>query len=153
MRVLLQRVTSGAVEVGGQCVGAVDAGLVALVGITHEDNAAIVDAMAQKVVHVRVFDDEDGKMNRSVLDVQGGVLVVSQFTLYANARSGRRPDYMQAARPEHAEPLVTRFVEQVRQAGVVQVSTGVFGAMMQVTIHNDGPVTLWLDSATLAQQP
>jgi D-tyrosyl-tRNA(Tyr) deacylase len=147
MRVLLQRVTHGHVSVDGQIVGSVERGFVALVGITHTDTQAIVAQLAAKTVNLRVFDDEAGKMNRSALDVGAGILVVSQFTLYANARNGRRPDYIQAAKPDQAAPLVDYFVERLRAEGITHVSTGVFGAMMQVHIENDGPVTIWLDSA------
>lgn len=146
MRVLLQRVTQGSVRVADEMVGQIGHGYVALVGITHTDTAAVVDAMAHKIVHLRVFDDENGKMNRSVLDVRGAVLVVSQFTLYASTRSGRRPDYLAAARSDAAEPLIARLMQQLAQQGI-SVAGGRFGAMMQVAIHNDGPVTIWLDSA------
>lgn len=149
MRVLLQRVSRGSVAVADVIVGQVQQGYVALVGITPEDMPALVTAMAQKVVTLRLFDDEQGKMNLSLRDVTGGVLVVSQFTLYANARGGRRPDYMAAARPEQAAPLIEQFVADLRAAGIASVETGRFGAMMQVSLVNDGPVTLWLDSADL----
>jgi D-aminoacyl-tRNA deacylase len=146
MRVLLQRVTCGSVTVGGKAVGAVDDGYVALVGVTHTDTETHADILARKVAVLRVFDDEQGKMNRSILDIGGGVLVISQFTLYANAKGQRRPSYMQAARPEQAAPLVDYFCSRLRAEGVQRVETGMFGAMMQVEIHNDGPVTIWLDS-------
>lgn len=147
MRVLLQRVTRGSVMVDGKVAGAVDDGYVALVGVTHDDTEAQASALARKVAVLRVFDDEQGKMNRSLLDIGGGVLVVSQFTLYADARGQRRPSYVQAARPEQAAPLVEYFCDRLRAEGVQRVETGVFGAMMQVDIQNDGPVTIWLDSA------
>ncbi len=146
MRVLLQRVSSGSVTVEGQIVGAVERGYVALVGVTHSDTAADADALARKTVHLRVFEDEAGKMNRSLLDCGGGVLVVSQFTLYADTRRGRRPAFTEAARPELAAPLVERFAQTLRDEGVPSVQMGVFGAMMQVAIHNDGPVTIMLES-------
>jgi D-tyrosyl-tRNA(Tyr) deacylase len=149
MRAILQRVTKGSVTVEGQLTGQIDQGLVVLLGVTHDDTPAQADFLAQKTAQIRIFDDGEGKMNRSVLDVGGGVLVVSQFTLYANAKGGRRPDYLAAARPEHAEPLVSRYVEQLRKNGVARVETGIFRAMMQVEIHNDGPVTILLDTATL----
>ncbi|XWX03514.1 D-aminoacyl-tRNA deacylase [Aggregatilineales bacterium SYSU G02658] len=152
MRVLVQRVSSGCVVVEGQVVGAIGAGFVLLVGITHSDTPAVAEAMAQKVAHLRVFDDDAGKMNRSLLDVGGAALVVSQFTLYANARGGRRPDYLQAARPEQAALLIARF-ESVLAALGVAVQRGQFGAMMQVQIVNEGPVTLWLDSQELGITP
>jgi len=150
MRVLLQRVTKGHVSVETSIVGSVDQGFVALVGITHGDTKAIVETLAAKTVTLRVFDDDAGKMNKSALDVGAGVLVVSQFTLYANARNGRRPDYIQAAKPDQAAPLVEYFVERLRAEGITHVATGIFGAMMQVHIENDGPVTIWLDSADFA---
>lgn len=149
MRVLLQRVSSGSVTVEDRIVGAVDRGLVALVGITHDDTPVIVDQMAQKTATLRIFEDGEGKMNLSVRDISGGVLVVSQFTLYADARKGRRPSYTDAARPEYAKPLVARFADSLRAEGITRVETGVFGAMMHVQIANEGPVTLWLDSASL----
>jgi len=146
MRVLLQRVSSGSVTVDGQIVGEVGRGYVALVGVTHADTPADADALARKTVHLRVFEDEAGKMNRSLLDCGGGVLVVSQFTLYADTRRGRRPAFTEAARPELAAPLVERFAQTLRDEGVSAVQMGVFGAMMQVAIHNDGPVTIMLES-------
>lgn len=146
MRVILQRVRSGRVLVDGAVVGAVDVGFVALVGVTHADTPAEALLLARKTAHLRVFEDEAGKMNRSALEVGAGVLVVSQFTLYADARKGRRPSFVDAARPEVAEPLVTQFADALRAEGVAPVAMGVFGAMMRVEIHNDGPVTITLDS-------
>ena len=146
MRVLLQRVTAGSVTVAGETTGAIKTGFVALVGVTHSDTEAQAEKLAQKTANLRVFADAQGKMNLSLLDVDGGALVVSQFTLYADARKGRRPSYIQAAPPELAEPLVRRFAECLSQAGVSRVEHGVFGAMMQLRIHNDGPVTILLDS-------
>ena len=147
MRVLLQRVTRGSVTVEGKVTGTVDGGYVALVGITHVDTGSHAEILARKVAVLRVFDDEQGRMNRSILDTGGGVLVISQFTLYADAKGQRRPSYMQAARPEQAAPLVEYFCDRLRAEGIQRIETGVFGAMMQVEIHNDGPVTIWLDSA------
>ena len=146
MRVLLQRVTAGSVQVDGEVTGAIAGGFVALVGVTHADTEAEAEKLANKTANLRVFSDSDGKMNRSLLDVAGGVLVVSQFTLYADARKGRRPSYIHAASPDVAEPLVRRFADCLAVAGVQQIEHGVFGALMQVTIHNDGPVTIMLDS-------
>ncbi len=146
MRVLLQRVTSGRVVVAGETTGEIEQGFVALVGLTHADTRADVERLAHKTANLRVFSDQQDKMNRSLLDIGGGVLVVSQFTLYADARKGRRPSYIQAARPEQAEPLVRYYADCLRQAGVTRVEQGVFGAMMQVVIHNDGPVTIMLDT-------
>lgn len=146
MRVLLQRVTSGRVVVAGETTGEIEQGFVALVGLTHADTRADAKRLAHKTANLRVFSDEQGKMNRSLLDIGGGVLVVSQFTLYADARKGRRPSYIHAARPQQAEPLVRYYAERLQQEGVKRVEQGVFGAMMQVVIHNDGPVTIMLDT-------
>ncbi len=150
MRVVLQRVRAGSVHVDGVQVGAVAHGFVALVGITHADSEDDVLLLARKTAHLRVFDDEDGRMNRSVLDVGGGVLVISQFTLYADMRRGRRPGFTDAALPDSARPLVDRYAQALRDEGIARVETGVFGAMMHVEIHNNGPVTLLLDSREFA---
>lgn len=150
MRVLLQRVTRGSVVVAGEQVGAVAGGFVALVGAGEGDDEAVARLLARKTAHLRVFDDEAGKMNRSVLETGGGVLVISQFTLYADVRRGRRPSFTGAAHPSIAAPLVDVYAAALRAEGVARVETGVFGAMMQVEIHNDGPVTIWLDSAELS---
>lgn len=149
MRAILQRVTSGSVTVDNKITGQIDQGLVVLLGVTYDDTNSQADFLAKKTAQLRIFDDGKGRMELSVLDVGGGVLVVSQFTLYANAKGGRRPDYLAAARPEHAEPLVSRYIEQLRANGVQRVETGIFRAMMHVEIHNDGPVTILLDTATL----
>ncbi len=146
MRVILQRVSKGSVTVEGKIMGSVENGYVALVGITHEDTNAIVEAMAKKTAHLRVFEDAEGKMNLSLLDVGGGVLVVSQFTLYADMRRGRRPSFIDAASPAQAAPMVQYFGECLQAEGVSAIGFGVFGAMMHVEIHNDGPVTIILDS-------
>lgn len=145
MRVVLQRVTAGSVTVDGRVVGQIGSGFVALAGITHADTPDIVAKMAEKVANLRVFSDEAGKMNRSVLAVGGEILAISQFTLYADARRGRRPGYTDAAPPEIAEPLIDYFVEQLRGQGIKKIAAGVFGADMQVDIHNDGPVTIILE--------
>lgn len=149
MRVLLQRVSQGRVTVEGNVTGEIAQGFVALVGITHEDTQDEVEFLARKTANLRVFEDEDGKMNRSLLDVDGGVLVVSQFTLYADARKGRRPSFVNSAAPDKAKPLVDYFAEQLLELGVKRVESGVFGAMMSVDIFNDGPVTIMLDTAEL----
>jgi D-tyrosyl-tRNA(Tyr) deacylase len=149
MRVLLQRVSEAAVSVDGCTVGAIGPGLVLLVGIGRMDDAAVVQRLAEKVASLRIFNDEAGRFNRSLLDVGGGALVVSQFTLYADARKGRRPSFTDAAAPQTAAPLCEVFAAALRQCGVDPVATGVFGAHMHVTIHNDGPVTIWLDSETV----
>jgi D-aminoacyl-tRNA deacylase len=147
MRVVLQKVRRGSVTVDGQITGAVETGYVALVGITHTDTQAEVELLARKTAHLRVFEDDQGKMNLSLLEVGGGVLVISQFTLYADARRGRRPGFTDAARPETAAPLVQYYGERLLAEGVGHVQYGVFGAMMLVEILNDGPITILLDSA------
>ena len=150
MRCLLQRVTQAAVRVEGQVVGEIGTGFAILLGIGDGDTDQELERLVGKVVNLRVFPDEAGKLNRSLLEVGGEALVVSQFTLYADMRKGRRPSFVQAAAPELAEALVERFAARLRELGVGRVATGRFGAAMQVEIHNDGPVTLWLDSAELA---
>ncbi len=149
MRVVLQRVARGSVTVDGRVVGAVGEGFVALVGVTHTDTERQAELLARKTAHLRVFEDEQGKLNRSVLEVGGGVLVISQFTLYADARRGRRPAFVDAARPEQAEPLVMAYGRYLQEQGVTQVAYGVFGALMTVEIINQGPVTIILDSEAL----
>jgi D-tyrosyl-tRNA(Tyr) deacylase len=144
MRALLQRVRKAKVRVRGESVGAIDQGLAVFLGVTQKDGEEEARWLAKKIASLRIFEDEAGKMNLSVKDVDGEVLVVSQFTLYGDARKGRRPSFTDAARPEHAEPLVELFSEQLRELGI-PVSTGEFGAGMQVEIHNDGPVTLMLE--------
>lgn len=149
MRVVLQRVQRGEVSIAGQVVGEIGPGLVALIGVTQGDGAAQVEKLAQKIANLRVFEDERGKMNLSALDIGAGILVVPQFTLYADCRRGRRPSFAQAAPPDVAEPLIERFVETLREIGVAQVETGAFGMHMLVKIHNDGPVTIILDTEEL----
>jgi D-aminoacyl-tRNA deacylase len=149
MRVVLQRVTRGSVTVAGQVVGAVDRGYVALVGVTQGDTESNADLLAKKTAHLRVFEDSEGKMNLSALEVGGGVLVISQFTLYADARKGRRPSFIDAAAPAVAAPLVERYAASLRAEGIARVENGIFGAMMTVEIINDGPVTILLDTAEL----
>jgi D-aminoacyl-tRNA deacylase len=144
MRALLQRVSQAQVEVAGEVVGAIGKGFVVLLGVRHDDGEDEAIWMAQKVAGLRLFEDEAGKMNLSLADVGGSVLVVSQFTLYGDARKGRRPSFSDAARPELAEPLVGTFVAGLRDAGLT-VATGRFGAKMEVVIHNDGPVTLLVE--------
>lgn len=148
MRVLLQRVSRASVTVDEKVVGRIGPGLLVLLGVGHGDGEAQVKTLADKIVHLRIFEDDEGKMNRSLLDTGGQALVVSQFTLYADARRGRRPGYTDAAPPAIAEPLVERFKEAIASFGVT-VAGGVFGAYMQVELLNDGPVTIWLDSKDL----
>lgn len=144
MRILLQRVSQASVSVAGEQIAQVDHGLLLLVGITHTDTEAQAEWLAEKVANLRVFEDEQGKMNRSILDVGGAALVVSQFTLYGDARKGRRPAFVDAAVPEVARLLVERYADALRALGVA-VQTGEFGAHMQVALVNDGPVTLMLE--------
>jgi D-aminoacyl-tRNA deacylase len=150
VRGLVQRVSSASVTSGGQAdgpaqeTGRIARGIVLLVGVTHDDDVAQAAKLAEKVWHLRIFEDDDGAMNRSCADVAGGVLVVSQFTLYGDARKGRRPSFVAAARPDHAEPLVDAVVERLRELGA-QVATGRFRTHMDVTLVNDGPVTLLLE--------
>jgi D-tyrosyl-tRNA(Tyr) deacylase len=144
MRVLLQRVSKASVTVDGNVVAQIGKGLLILLGVGHGDSEEQVRFLAEKTAHLRIFEDEHGKTNLSVLDVQGEAIVVSQFTLYADTRKGRRPSFTAAALPEVAEPLVKRFVEALRAHGV-PAQSGQFGAHMLVEIHNDGPVTIWLE--------
>ena len=146
MRLLIQRASKGSVTIDGEVVGRVGKGLVILVGVTHTDTVADAEYLANKCVNLRIFTDENGKMNLSLLDVGGGALIISQFTLYGDCVKGRRPGFDNAARPELAEPLYEKFVELVKQLGVKQVETGRFGADMLVGIENDGPVTFLIDS-------
>jgi D-tyrosyl-tRNA(Tyr) deacylase len=147
MRVLLQRVREARVLVDGRTVGSIGLGLLALVGIGRHDAATDIDRMASRVLRLRVFDDDEGRMNRDVLSVGGQILSVSQFTLYADTAKGRRPSFSRAAPAEAAEPLWERF-NQALAAGGASVEVGVFGAEMAVELVNWGPVTIWLDSRT-----
>ena len=145
MRAVVQRVSRASVTVHGDVVGAIERGFAILLGVAHADGEEQARWMANKIAGLRIFEDDEGKMNRSLLDVGGSALVVSQFTLYGDCRKGRRPSFIGAARPEVAEPLCERFSEFLHEAGVAQVESGVFGAHMMVEIHNDGPVTLIID--------
>jgi D-tyrosyl-tRNA(Tyr) deacylase len=144
MRVVLQRVSKASVSIDGRTAGAIGRGFCLLVGLTHGDTDATVDWMAEKVAGLRLFPDAEGKMNLGLEEVGGEVLVISQFTLYGDSAKGRRPSFVDAARPETAIPLYERFVGALRARGL-EVATGEFGADMQVEIHNDGPVTLILE--------
>ncbi len=153
MKAVYQRVSYARVEVDGETVGTIGEGVLLLVGVCPEDTPAEAVLLAKKVAQLRVFEDENGKMNRSVLDVGGGVLAVSQFTLCADLKHGRRPDFFGAARPEIARPLFDAVVEQLGVCGVATVQTGVFGADMQVSLLNNGPVTLLLDTDLWKKEP
>ena len=144
MRILLQRVSRAEVRVGDRVTGRIGRGFLLLVGVTHTDGTEHAAWMADKIMGLRLFGDEDDKMNLSLADVGGAALVVSQFTLYGDSRKGRRPSFIDAARPELAEPLYQQLVSLLRERGLT-VETGEFGAMMDVELVNDGPVTLWLE--------
>lgn len=144
MRALIQRVTFGKVSVDGNTLAEINAGLVILLGIGHNDGEAQAAFLTEKIAGLRIFEDAEGKMNRSLRDTGGGAIVVSQFTLYADARKGRRPSFTDAALPDVARPLVERFVQLLRDQGI-PTGQGEFGAEMLVEIHNDGPVTIWLE--------
>ena len=145
MRAVVQRVSEASVTVDGEVVGAIGAGLCALVGVTHDDDATTANKLAERLWHLRIMDDAAGVMNRSVAETTGEVLVVSQFTLYGDTSGGRRPSWIKAARPEHAEPLVAAVVERLRQLGAT-VATGRFRTEMRVALVNDGPVTVLLET-------
>ncbi len=146
MRALLQRTTGARVRVADDVVAEIGAGLVVLLGVGPDDDEAIADGLARRVTELRIFDDAEGRTNLSLMDVGGAVLVVSQFTLYADTRRGRRPGFTGAAAPELAERLYLRFAATLRELGV-EVATGRFGAVMAVELVNDGPFTIWLDTA------
>ncbi|RSL31600.1 D-tyrosyl-tRNA(Tyr) deacylase [Salibacterium salarium] len=145
MRVIIQRSDYGECQVNDETIGFIDKGLVALVGFTHDDQEEDLKWMAEKVVHLRIFEDETEKMNLSLLDKGGKILSVPQFTLYGDAAKGRRPNFMKAAKPDEAKRLYNRFNELLSEKGA-EVETGEFGAMMKISLTNDGPVTLILDS-------
>ena len=144
MRLLIQRVRSANVKIAGQTVGEIGQGLMTLVGFTHSDTMETVKYLAEKCVNYRIFEDDQGKMNRSLLDISGSMLIVSQFTLYGDTSKGRRPGFDAAAKPDVAIPLYEAFVDEVRRYGVT-VGTGEFGADMLVSLENDGPVTFMLE--------
>ena len=143
MRVLVQRVTSSSVEVEGKIEGKIDNGIMLLVGFTHTDTSKEIDYMVDKVINLRIFDDEDGVMNKSLLDVGGSILSISQFTLYADASKGRRPSYINALGGDKSSPLYDEFNQKLKEK--VHTETGIFGAEMKVSLVNDGPITIMLE--------
>jgi D-aminoacyl-tRNA deacylase len=145
VRIVVQRVRNARVDVAGQTVGSIGSGLLVLLGVTHSDTPADAEYLADKVVHLRIFSDPQGRMNRSLLEANGAVLVVSQFTLYGDCRKGRRPSFDQAAPPEQARGLYERFIARLKSSNIA-VETGVFQAEMEIFLINDGPVTLILES-------
>ncbi len=144
MRVLLQRVSRGKVSIEGKTIAKIEQGLMILLGVGEGDGQAEIDYLTKKIAQLRIFEDEAGKMNLSALDVGGEAIVVSQFTLYANTKKGRRPSFAHAAHPDIAEPLVEKFIDTLRSQGL-QTQSGKFGANMLVEIDNDGPVTIWME--------
>lgn len=145
MKAVIQRVSQAAVEVDHRVVGKIKKGFVVLLGINQQDMEEDADYLAEKIIHLRIFQDEQDKMNLSLLDVAGEILIISQFTLYANTRKGRRPSFINAALPEKPEILYRYFIKKIKESKI-KVSEGIFGAMMLVHIHNDGPVTIIIDS-------
>ncbi|MDB6114872.1 MAG: D-tyrosyl-tRNA(Tyr) deacylase [Lacunisphaera sp.] len=146
MRVVVQRVSSASVTIAGRVVGEIDRGLLAFVGVEAADTAADGEWLAQKITKLRIFADDAGQMNKSVADIAGGILLISQFTLHASTAKGARPSFNQAARPEHAQPLYEQLITQLSAALGRPIQTGQFGAMMDVALVNDGPVTIMIDS-------
>ncbi len=145
MKAVIQRVLQASVEVEGKVVGQVGPGLVVLLGVAGDDEEADADYLAEKIANLRIFEDEEGKMNVSLMERQGEILAISQFTLYANTRKGRRPSFINAALPEKAQPLCEYFIRKLEESGI-KTAKGIFGAMMLVKIFNDGPVTIILES-------
>lgn len=148
MRLVVQKVSQSSVKIEGEIVGAIDKGYMVLVGITNGDDELLVEKMVDKLVNLRIFEDENDKLNLSLLDVGGSVLSISQFTLYANCKKGRRPSFIDAAKPDISSPLYDFFNKKLEEKGI-NVERGLFGAMMEVSLINDGPVTIILDSNEL----
>lgn len=146
MRIVLQKVSSGSVKVDGKTVGEINQGHVILLGIEDADNQEDIDWLIKKIAQLRVFNDESGKMNKSLEDVEGDLLIISQFTLHAKYKKGNRPSFVHAAKPEYAEEMYEQFIESARKRMHGKVETGIFGAMMEVNIVNDGPVTITMDT-------
>lgn len=145
MRAVIQRVSKASVKVDGKVVGKIGKGLLVLIGVGKDDNDKDISYMAEKIVNLRIFEDKNGKMNRSLLDIQGEILIISQFTLYGDCRRGRRPSFTDAASPDKGKEYYEKFVEEVKKYGI-NVQTGIFQAMMEVELINQGPVTILLDS-------
>lgn len=145
MRAVIQRAKDASVKVDDVVIGQIDHGFVILLGVTHDDTDKDIDTLVNKIIHLRVFEDEDGKMNRSLIDTNGSILSISQFTLYADTKKGRRPSFVKAAKPEYANELYELFNEKLKEVGV-HVETGEFGAMMDVQLTNVGPVTIILET-------
>lgn len=145
MRLVIQRVSTASVEIDGKIHGKIDEGLMVLVGIKETDNDVILSKMVDKLIHLRIFEDENEKLNLSLLDIKGAILSISQFTLYANCKKGRRPSFLEAAKPQISKPLYEKFNQMLEDEGV-HVETGIFGAMMNVNLINSGPTTIILDS-------
>ena len=145
MRLVIQRVNEASVEIDGKINGAIQKGFMVLVGINNEDSEIIIEKMVDKLIHLRIFEDENEKLNLSLLDVQGEILSISQFTLYANCKKGRRPSFLEAAKPDVSKPLYDYFNQFIEKKGI-HIETGIFGAMMNVSLINSGPTTIILDS-------
>jgi len=146
MRVLIQRVSFASVKVDGKILGAIEQGLLLLLGIEQDDTEEDIEWLCQKIPGLRIFNDEEGKMNKSVVDIDGGILLISQFTLHASTKKGKRPSFIRAAKPEQAIPLYKKFKLQLGISSGKDIASGEFGADMKVELLNDGPVTIWIDS-------
>lgn len=146
MLVVIQRVSEASVKIEGEVKGEIQKGLLILLGIAQGDGQEDIDWLVKKIIHLRIFGDEEGKMNLSLLDIQGEILLISQFTLHASTKKGNRPSFIEAARPEQAIPLYEQFIQKLSQTLVKEIQTGVFGADMKVSLLNDGPVTIIIDS-------
>lgn len=146
MRVLIQRVTAASVTIEEKKYSEISNGLLVFVGIENEDDIEDIEYLSRKIINLRIFDDEKGVMNNSVLQTEGEIMAISQFTLHANTRKGNRPSYIDAAKPDIAIPLYEKFCKQIEEQSGIEVKTGVFGADMKISLINDGPVTIWIDS-------
>ena len=149
MRIVIQRVREASVKINNEIVGEIQEGLLVLLGIEHVDSELDADYLIQKLIHLRIFGDDEGKMNLSVSDISGSLLIVSQFTLFADTKKGNRPSFIRSARPEQARPLYEYFLSQLKKSFSGKIENGVFGANMQVELFNDGPVTIIMDSKDL----